>query len=176
MSTKIVWNGDLSSIKSFFKYLVAVWKMENINEKEYKTKDLYKDYVEFCKNVDLDYYSVEAFGKTLTSLGVETKVVWGDQYHASFRTRILTLNSMSQIIIGYEEPFFATSQIVPLQGKMYLMTVKLKEVTIPKDEEPFAEFTNIINKNNFNDYVGQQPNSNNQQPISDDAGGNSCEA
>jgi hypothetical protein len=173
MSKRINWDGNLSSIKSFFKYTVSVWKMNNIHEQEIKTKDLYAEYVDFCNTVDMDYFSIETFGRVLTSLGVESKVAW--ERGNALKMKRLSLNSMLQIILDYEEPFFATSQIVPLQGKMYLMTIRLKEVQVPLNEEPLPEVQEVINKDNFNNYV-QRDNNNEQQPSSSTAGGDSCEA
>lgn len=175
-SNRVAWNGDINSIKSFFKYMVTLWKAEGTVEKEYTSKEIYLDYVEYCRNVEIDYFTSETYLKVLSSLGVESKVVWREDRRVPIRIRILTLDSMLQLILGFEDNFFVTTQIVSLQGKSYLMTTKLKEINTPKEEEAYPEVQMIINKDNFNNYGKQQSTTTNEQPTSDDAGGGDSEA
>lgn len=176
MSKKIIWNRDISSINSFFKYMVLLWREQGLYEKTYEQKELYDEYVEYCLAVDLDFFSLQTFQRVMSSLGLDSKVVWDEVALKAKRLRTLHLDSLLTLVQGYEDDFYVDSKIINLGGTNYLLTTKLKKVVIPEEQQPIENFSNIINKNIFNNNYGKSTITTSEQPSSPDAGGDSCEA
>ncbi len=176
MSKKVIWNNDISSINSFFKYMVLLWREKGKYEQTYEQKELYDEYVDYCLAVDLDYFSVQTFQRVMSSLGLDSKVVWDEVAMKARRIRTLHLDSLLSLVQGYQDDFYVDSKIINLGGINYLLTTKLKRVTIPEEQQPIENFSNIINNNIINNNYGKPTTTDEQQPSSSDAGGDSCEA
>lgn len=176
MSKKIIWNNNINSIKSFFKYLLLSWKEKGIYEKSYEQGELYNEYCDYCLSVDLDYFSQNIFSRTLNSLGVESKVVWDELKQYPKKVRTLTLDSIMSFIGNYEDDFFVETKIVNLNGATYLLTTKLKRIEMPKNEGIIENFNKLLNQDIIDQQYDGQSTTTEQQPSSPTAGGDSCEA
>ena len=145
MGKRTNWNKDLTSIKSFFKYLLMTNSVDPVPATMLK-HEFYDRYLEYCRYLEIDYFNQYAFENVIKSIGFQLKVEHDVVTKHSIVFWEISLELMRQVVAGFEDDFLYKTEIISLGGKKYNFTIKIKPFGEEKKPTIYPEVQAVLEK------------------------------